>query len=307
MSNNKDDKGKSGRREFIRRSLLAGGGAVFAGGITSGSSLKIDQGEREKALTADGRVVEVNKSDVHEVKEDSRSILRQAREGIPNRKFVMVVDLSKCKHAEKCKEACRKMHHLPDEVNWLKVFKMQDSGTTAPYWLPRPCFHCDNPPCVKVCPVDATFKRKDGIVLVDNERCIGCRFCMAACPYSARSFNWSRPPVSLDTKDVQYSPEKSYPRRIGTVEKCDFCPDQLRKGELPPCVKACPNGVYYMGDIYEDTVTNGSETLRFSQLIKDKAGYRLYEDLGTEPSVYYLPPANRLFPFKDDTDNQNES
>lgn len=306
MNSDKYDKTKSNRRKFLKNSIIAGGSAVLAGKIISGTSLQAGDGEKVKVLTADGKVVEVDKSQVSAQATDERSIIQQAREGIPHRKFVMVIDLSKCKHAQKCKEGCRKMHHLPDEVNWLKVFKMQDSDTTAPYWLPRPCFHCDNPPCVKVCPVGATFKRKDGIVLVDNERCIGCRFCMAACPYSARSFNWSRPKTPANLKNVQYSPETSFPRRIGTVEKCDFCPDQLRKGELPSCVKSCPNGVYYMGDIYEDTVTNGSETLRFSQLIKDKAGYRLMEDLGTEPSVYYLPPVNRLFPFKDDNKNQND-
>jgi molybdopterin-containing oxidoreductase family iron-sulfur binding subunit len=126
---------------------------------------------------------------------------------------------------------------------------------------------------------------------------------MAACPYSARSFNWGEPKIPTD---ANYSPETSVPRKKGTVEKCDFCPDMLRQGKLPHCVSACPNGVYYFGDLNEDTVTNGDETLRFSQLIKDKAGYRELESLGTEPSVYYLPAANRIFPFKDRVENKEE-
>ena len=105
--------------------------------------------------------------------------------------------------------------------------------------------------------------------------------------------------MSPDEAARTYSPETSMPRRKGTVEKCDFCPDMLRQGKLPHCVSACPNGVFYFGDLNEDTVTNGDETVRFSQLIKDKAGYRYLEALGTEPSVYYLPSANRLFPFQD--------
>jgi Fe-S-cluster-containing dehydrogenase component len=211
----------------------------------------------------------------------------------------MVIDLSRCKHAMKCQDACQRYHHLSGMNVWLKVFKMQDAENAAPYWMPKPCMHCDKPPCVKVCPVSATYKREDGIVLVDNERCIGCRFCMAACPYSTRSFNWEEPEFLSETEGATYSPETGFPQKKGTVEKCDFCPDMLRQGKLPHCVTACPNGVFYMGDFNEDTVSNGAETVRFSQLIKDKGGYRLNEILGTEPSVYYLPAVNRLFPFED--------
>jgi molybdopterin-containing oxidoreductase family iron-sulfur binding subunit len=214
----------------------------------------------------------------------------------------MVIDLSRCKDARKCQGACQEHHNLPDQARWLKVLKMQESKETAPFWMPKPCLHCDKPPCVKVCPVDATYKRSDGIVLIDNERCIGCRFCMAACPYSTRVFNWDEPALPAIASSKPYSPETSVPRKKGTVEKCDFCPDMLKQGKVPHCVSACPNGVYYFGDLYEDVVTNGDETVRLSQLLKDKGGYRYLEALGTEPSVYYLPAANRQFPFKDRTE-----
>ena len=122
---------------------------------------------------------------------------------------------------------------------------------------------------------------------------------MAACPYSTRVFNWESPDTVSEELAVQpYSCESSVPQKKGTVGKCDFCPDMTRQGELPHCVAACPNGVFAFGDMNEDTVTNGSETFRFSDLIRDKAGYRLMEDLGTKPSVYYLPPVNRNFPFE---------
>ena len=211
----------------------------------------------------------------------------------------MVIDLSRCKNALKCQKSCQKHHFLPEQDKWLKVYKMQDNEEASPYWMPKPCLHCDKPPCVKVCPVDATFKRSDGLVLIDNERCIGCRFCMAACPYSTRTFNWDEPKQPDNRACNEYSPETSNPRKKGTVEKCDFCPDMLKLGKLPHCVTACPNGVYYFGDANEDSVCNGDETVRFRQLLKDKAGYRYMEALGTEPSVYYLPASNRLFPFKD--------
>ncbi|HYJ37182.1 MAG TPA: 4Fe-4S dicluster domain-containing protein, partial [Chitinophagaceae bacterium] len=219
------------------------------------------------------------------------------------KKFVMVIDLSRCKNAGKCKTACSKMHYLPEDRSYIKINKMQDSEKASPYWMPTPCFHCDNPPCVKVCPVDATFKRQDGLVLIDNERCIGCKFCMAACPYSTRVFNWEDPKVPEPLASQHYSCESSVPQKKGTVGKCDFCPDMARKGELPHCVSACPNGVFFFGDMNEDSVTNGAETFRFSELIRDKAGYRLMEDLGTKPSVYYLPPVNRSFPFESGLEN----
>ena len=146
------------------------------------------------------------------------------------------------------------MHHQPENKEWLQVKLMKDNENAAPYWFPKTCFHCDDPPCVKVCPVDATFKREDGLVLIDNERCIGCKFCMVACPYSTRVFNWDEPEQSEEISMCHPSPETSVPSQVGTVDKCDFCPDMSRRGLLPDCVTACPNGVFYFGDENEDAV-----------------------------------------------------
>jgi len=220
-----------------------------------------------------------------------------ARAGIPGRKWVMVIDLAKCDGCGACMSACGKMHFIPPDRQWIKVLRMQDAEETAPYFFPQPCYHCDNPPCTKVCPVDATFKRQDGIVLIDNDRCIGCRFCMAACPYGARSFNWGKPADPPDAAAQPYSPEHGFPRRIGTVEKCDFCPDMAAQGILPACTAGCPMGAIYYGDELEDAVTNSQgETPRLSQMLLDRSGYRHLEELGTKPRVYYLPPRNRAFP-----------
>lgn len=210
----------------------------------------------------------------------------------------MVIDLSKCDGCKKCTEACQKMHNTPSDREWIKVYKMQDSNATAPYFMPKPCFHCDSPICCKVCPVNATFKRQDGIVLIDNERCIGCRSCMAACPYSTRFFNWSRPnaQANMEAAMYPYSPERSVPRRMGTVEKCDFCPDMIRQGKMPACVSGCPMGAIYFGDQNENAVTNSNgTTVNFTQFLEDNAAYRYLEELGTEPRVYYLPPKNRIY------------
>jgi Fe-S-cluster-containing dehydrogenase component len=121
---------------------------------------------------------------------------------------------------------------------------------------------------------------------------------MAACPYSTRVFNWDEPDQPFDIRSLTSNPETGIPAKVGTVEKCDFCPDRAREGLLPPCVEACPNGVFYFGDENEDTVSNGLETVSFSQLIKDRAAYRYQEELGTKPRVYYLPPKDRSFPVE---------
>lgn len=212
----------------------------------------------------------------------------------------MIIDLAKCRNARKCISACQAAHHLRPEQYHINTLQMHDSENTAPYFMPKPCQHCDNPPCVSVCPVDATYKRPDGPVLIDNERCIGCRFCIAACPYSARSFNWFDPKFAEEDKDKVYNVELNVPQKKGTITKCLFSADRIREGKLPYCVSACPNGVYYFGDENEDAVTNGTtkETVQLSKLLRDNGGYRLMEELGTKPRVYYLPAKNRLFPFE---------
>ncbi len=294
------DKDKSKRRNFIQAGIALGL-ATVAGVTTKLLGDANTHSNTVKLLSQDGEIVEVDSSELKMETHDHAGMMAKTvtgREGIEGRKFVMVIDLGKCRNARKCITACQKMHHIPEEKEWLQVKLMKDNDGAAPYWFPKTCFHCDNPPCVKVCPVDATFKRTDGLVLIDNDRCIGCKFCMAACPYSTRVFNWGEPETIEAANLATYTPETSSPSKHSTVEKCDFCPDMARQGKLPDCVTACPNGVFYFGDENEDTVTNGDETVRFSTLIRDKSGYRFMEELGTKPRVYYLPPANRMFPVE---------
>jgi Fe-S-cluster-containing dehydrogenase component len=306
-----DDKEKSGssRRNFLKK-VGIGVGAVSLAGVAGASILKGEEakaksGKTVKLLTPDGKLVEVDQDDIKPAKEILAELKTAARAGLPNRKFSMVIDLAKCKNARKCVDACQEGHLLPKDHEWMKLYLLQDDKHTAKYWLPRPCFHCDKPMCVSVCPVGATYKRPDGIVLIDNQRCIGCKFCMTGCPFSARVFNWKDPEVKVPEGHV-YDPETNIPAVEGTVGKCVFCADNLRKNELPRCVTACPMGVIYFGDILEDTVSNGNETVRFSKLMIDRAGYRYREELGTLPSVYYLPPAQRMFPVERGLDDVDE-
>jgi len=309
---NEQEKNQS-RRKFLRNMGILAGGAV-AGGAAMYAGLsyeksKIPSGERIKLLAADGKLMEVHTDHVAEAHIPESEVLQtQGREGLPGHKWVMVVDMAKCRNARKCIDACQSAHHLRPEQYHINTLQMQENKNTAPYHMPKPCQHCDNPPCVSVCPVDATFKRQDGPVLIDNERCIGCRFCTAACPYSARVFQWFDPPLAEDDKDIPYDVELNVPQRKGTITKCLFSADRLREGKLPYCVSACPNGVYWFGDELEDAVTNGTtkETVKFSDLLKQNAGYQLMPELGTKPRVYYLPAKNRLFQFEDGIQEENQ-
>jgi Fe-S-cluster-containing dehydrogenase component len=304
-----------GRREFLLKGLIASGalavGALGLQKVLSQTTLpttghkNLDHASATPdtiLFTPNGKVFKAHSSNLHLYHAPPVSN-EEARKGIAGKKFVMVIDLAKCDGCKKCTEACQAMHHTDSDREWIKVYKMKDGESETPYFMPKPCFHCDNPPCTKVCPVGATFKRQDGIVLIDNERCIGCRSCMVACPYSTRFFNWGHTSSEQNTAvgDVVYSPEQSLPRRMGTVEKCDFCPDMIRQGKMPACVSGCPMNAIYFGDQNENAVTNASGvTVKFSQLLEDNAGFRRFEELGTEPRVYYLPPKGRKYPHPEE-------
>jgi len=302
-----DQNTTNSRRSFFEKLGLAGAGVV-AGSLAMYEAYQYEQikkteGKKVKLLTADGRLVEIDEAHVQSHTEDTSNLQERGRVGMEGKRFVMVVDLAKCRNARKCVSSCQNAHELRPEQYHMNVLQMQESPNTAAYNMPKPCQHCDNPPCVSVCPVDATFKRQDGIVLIDNERCIGCRFCMAACPYNARIFHWQEPKNALGESKVderKYDVELNVPQKKGTISKCLFSADRLREGKLPYCVEACPNGVYYFGDEVEDSVTNGTtkETVRLSKLLKDNSAFQLMPELGTKPRVYYLPAKNRLFPFE---------
>ncbi len=308
MSEKEEKPKNKSRRKFLEQIGYMGVGTVLGGSaILAGINYdhKKTKSERIKVLTAENELLEVEKSNTTSLKkskyEELTYLQKEGREGIPGKRWVMVIDLSKCKDAQKCMGACQSAHHLRPEQSHIRTIKMQESKNTPPYYMPKPCQHCDNPPCVAVCPVDATFKRGDGIVLIDNERCIGCRFCIAACPYSARYLNWTEPLYAEEDKDKVYNVELNIPQKKGTITKCVFSADRLREGKLPYCVSSCPNGVFYFGDENEDAVTNGTtkETVRFRKLLEDNGAFQLMPELGTKPRVYYLPAKGKESPFED--------
>ena len=162
--------------------------------------------------------------------------------------------------------------------------------------IPRPCQHCDNPACIRVCPVQATYKNDEGIVLVDYDRCIGCRMCTVACPYQVRYFNWYRPSGRTRLRRTSTPIPRWRRGRKGVVEKCTFCVQRLRKAAekaaaegrpflatdyQPACVQTCTGHARYFGDLDDPNSL-------VSQLARSPRAFRLLEEMGTQPKVYYL-------------------
>ncbi len=206
----------------------------------------------------------------------------------PEHAWCMVADLRDCDGCQACTMSCQQRHQLTPDQTWIKVYTMTDANGGT-YHMPRPCMMCEDPPCMYVCPVGATFRTDEGLVLVDQNACIGCRTCMAACPYEARYFNWSSSAATTTALKTKPTPEYPVPQIRGTVGKCVLCADRLPHGELPACVSGCPMGVLYVGDLVSDVAVNGlGTTVKLSDFLRDNDAVRFKEELGTNPRVYYI-------------------
>jgi len=217
------------------------------------------------------------------------------KEVLTAKRWAMVVDMSRFRTDEdftKTIEACHSIHNVPsfpnkkDEIKWVwktgfeRAFPGHENKYMSEHLKDMPflrlCNHCDNPPCVRVCPTQATYKLPDGITMQDMHRCIGCRFCMAGCPYGARSFNYRDPRPFIKNEN------KEYPTRTkGVVEKCTFCTERLSVGKMPACVEAAPPGGLLFGDL-EDPNSD------VRKIVTEKYTIRRKSELGTGPAIYYL-------------------
>lgn len=202
------------------------------------------------------------------------------------RQWAFVIDLRRCDGCGECITACQRMHHLPETQEWIKVYELTDP-TGQTYFMPVLCQLCQNAPCVRVCPVGATYYQENGAIVVDQDVCIGCRMCMAACPYGVRTFNWEDPP-DIPQMFWSSSPEYRVPQRQGTVGKCTNCVHALEDGKFPACVEFCSMEALYVGDLVEDVATNGRETVVLSRFLRENDAFRFKDELGTEPRVYYI-------------------
>lgn len=252
--------------ELTRRGLLVGGGVAVLASV-AGASAQGAGGLAAGQDPAEGR-----------------------------RRWALLVDLARCarnRGCRACERACHSAHAVAavadprHELKWIwkepyaEVFPEQDHPRVPPARREIPvvvtCNHCSAPPCTRVCPTQATWRRDDGVVAMDPHRCIGCRYCMAACPYEARSFNWERPSPSSD--DGAFPP-----RTLGVVEKCTFCTERIDVGLVPACVEACQRdggGALAFGDLAD-------EASAVSRLLTARPALRRRPELGTQPNVYYL-------------------
>jgi molybdopterin-containing oxidoreductase family iron-sulfur binding subunit len=229
------------------------------------------------------------------------------------KRYGMVIDLGRCIGCWTCAVACKVENDEPLGIWWNHIITVGSDNidsASGEYpnlkhsFLPLSCQHCDNPPCVKVCPVSATYKREsDGVVLVDFDKCIGCRCCMVACPYSIRAFNWGEPqqipsdfpvghqgmhtdpdPTSGPDRDV-YLPK----RPKGVIEKCTFCVQRIDVGQQPFCVEVCPARARFFGDLDDPN----SEV---AQMVEKSGAVTLLPEFGTKPKVYYIPARSTYAP-----------
>lgn len=199
----------------------------------------------------------------------------------------MVIDLQKCVGCDSCTVACKAENRTPPGISYNVVIE-QERGTfpnVTRVNIPRPCMQCDDPPCVSVCPVNATYKGEDGIVVIDSDRCIGCRYCITACPYGARSFDFGESYADEmrgadDILAPEYGKDRDNPP-VGTVRKCTFCMHRLERNEEPACCETCIGDARYFGDLSDPES-------KVSKLAASPRAFRLREELGTEPRVYYL-------------------
>jgi molybdopterin-containing oxidoreductase family iron-sulfur binding subunit len=290
MTDDANDGESPSRRQFV--SCAAGAAAGFL-------------------LTACGpkRLVEMPKERLHEA---LRELERQYSETygttvtvadtppIPGVQFAYALDISRCIGCRRCVYACVEENNQSrdPQIHWIRVYAMEkekgvDFQHANPYYdppqvpeeghfyVPVQCQQCENPPCTKVCPVGATWKEKDGIVVIDYDWCIGCRYCMAACPYGARNFNWAEPSLPKAELNPNTHALGNRPRPKGVVEKCTFCIQRTRAGRYPACVEACPVGARKFGNLLDP-----QSEIRY--IIEHKRVLVLKEDLNTVPRFFYF-------------------
>lgn len=302
---------------WSRRSLLKKGGALGALSALSGAGgalarqVAADDGQALSDALGGFFQRHYKKMSPAEVREALARIERKAKReydveiSVGNEPplagvvFGYALNISKCKGVRRCVEACTAENNQgrDSQVQYIRVLELDHGHVNlthsdhyydaesvprpGKFYLPIQCMQCDNPPCVKACPVEATWKEPDGITVIDYDWCIGCRYCMTACPYWARHFNWNRPvlPKEQIIRDTHYLGNR--PRDKGVVEKCTFCIQRTRKGRLPACLEACPTGARIFGNLLDP-----DSDVRY--VLENKTVFRLKEELGTEPKFWYF-------------------
>ena len=299
-----------GRREFIRKAMLAGaaaGGSAMLTGcggglMPSGEELKLmwheNFKENYRLMTEAERDATIRRLERLAKLRHGVDVQMSSKGPAENVLFGYAFNVTRCEGYMECVAACVKENNLDrkSKTQYIRIFEMEH-GQMNPeagdgkyfhevpaegrYYTGVQCFHCENAPCVKACPTKATWTEKDGIVVVDYDWCIGCRYCMAACPYWGRRFNWNEPEIPTEevTKKQHYLGNRL--RKRGMMEKCTFCIQRSREGKLPACAEACPTGARVFGNLLDP-----DSEIRF--VLKHKKVYRLKEELGTDPKFWFF-------------------
>lgn len=296
--------GEVDRRTAVKAGVATLGLAAWAAAIKPWfewtSELNTDEflQKHYRELTPPQLQVILNKLTADARQESGKPVVVKDHKPIPDVSFAYALNLSICIGCRKCADACHveNNHDRPSHQSYIRVFEMQKGGidfekgnanydhpvpAKDKYYMPVQCQQCENPPCVKACPIEATWQEADGIVVVDYNWCIGCRYCEAACPYHARRFNWEKPQVP----PAEVNPNQSYlsnrVRPQGVMEKCTFCLHRTREGRLPACLEACPTGARVFGNVLDP-----ESEIRW--VLENKRVFVLKEELGTKPRFYYF-------------------
>jgi Fe-S-cluster-containing dehydrogenase component len=300
---------KSTRRSFIKKlsiAAAAGSAGLVAGGCVGGSGTTEEMGLKwEEYFKKNYRMMTDKEKDETVARLEKLAKLQddvdiQMSNQEPREKvlFGYAFNISRCKGYMDCVEACVQENNLDrnSKTQYIRIFEM-DSGQQDPtsgdgkyhhevpvenkYYMGIQCFHCENAPCIKACPTKATWREPDGIVVVDYDWCIGCRYCMAACPYWGRRFNWGQPEVPKEEITTKQHYLGNRKRMKGVMEKCTFCVQRTRQGKLPACADACPTGSRIFGNLLDP-----NSEIRY--VLKHKKVFRFKEELGTDPKFWYF-------------------
>jgi molybdopterin-containing oxidoreductase family iron-sulfur binding subunit len=286
------------RRNFLKHTA-SGIGATILAGCSRGPGWEDFFQKRFQAMSAEEIWFLIRRLENKYTKKYGKEFTVKATPAKENAVFGYALDLSRCIGCRRCVYACVKENNPSRdvEIQYIRVLRFENgesdleksnhyySSEKVPeeghFYMPVQCQQCENPPCVKVCPVKATWKEPDGIVVVDYNWCIGCRTCMAACPYRARKFNWTEPVIPKD----EVNPDTHYlgnrPRMKGVVEKCTFCIQRTREGRYPACVEVCPVGARKFGNLLDP-----DSEIRY--VLDNFRTFKLKADLNTEPKFFYF-------------------
>ncbi len=299
---------KSSRRDFIKKMSIAAaaGSAGLVVGGCSGTPASEKMGLKwEEYFKKHYRLMTQEEKDatvtrLERLAKLERGIDVQMSDQGPHEQvlFGYAFNISRCKGYMDCVEACVQENNLDrrGKTQYVRIFEM-DPGQLDPtagdgqyhhevpvknkFYMGVQCFHCENAPCIKACPTKATWREPDGIVVIDYDWCIGCRYCLAACPYWGRRFNWGDPEVPNEEINLKQHYLGNRMRMKGVMEKCTFCIQRTRQGKLPACADACPTGSRVFGNLLDP-----DSEIRF--VLANKKVFRFKEDLGTDPKFWYF-------------------